>query len=72
MVNKSRLSEIVGTTYYISPEGIMGKFTNKSDVWSCGVILYMMLCGRPPFNGRTDEDTFRHILKAKVLFKGPE
>ncbi|OMJ88871.1 hypothetical protein SteCoe_9073 [Stentor coeruleus] len=53
----------IGTAYYIAPESLEGVVTNKSDIWSCGVILYMMLCGMPPFNGRNDEEILKKVRR---------
>ena len=46
-----------GTPYYIAPEILNKKDYNfKCDIWSCGVVLYCMLAGRPPYNGQSDAE----------------
>lgn len=54
--------------YYIAPEVINKCYNEKCDVWSLGVILYMMISGIPPFNGRTDKAIFEKIMEGKVYF----
>ena len=66
------MSERVGTAYYISPEVLKGKYDEKCDIWSAGVILYIIICGYPCFNGDTDDDIFKAILKGKIQFPSPE
>ena len=65
---KGKLRSTMGTPYYIAPEVLSGSYNEKCDVWSCGVILYIMLSGTPPFNGSTDEDIMRAVKKTKFTF----
>lgn len=44
----------LGTCYYVAPEVIRRSYDAKADIWSCGVIMYILLCGYPPFNGTSD------------------
>jgi calcium-dependent protein kinase len=46
---KMKCSELIGTISYIAPEIIKGFFTDKCDLWSCGVILYILLISKSPF-----------------------
>ena len=66
------MSEKVGTAYYISPEVLKGKYDEKCDIWSAGVILYIIICGYPCFNGDDDDEIFEAIQKGKIYFPSPE
>lgn len=57
-----------GTIYYIAPEVIMNCYDEKCDIWSCGVILYTLLSGSPPFNGQTPEAILEAISTTKFNF----
>ena len=66
------LSGIVGTSIYCSPEVIDDLYDERSDEWSCGVLMYILLCGVPPFTGDTEEEIFANIKKGKFSFNRPE
>ncbi len=59
-------------SYYLAPEILYKNYNEKCDVWSCGVILYLLLCGYPPFNGTSTEMIYEKITKDKVDFSGKE
>ena len=64
-----RMKSKVGTLYYISPEIIKGNYDEKCDIWACGVILYILLAGYPPFNGNTDKEVYNLITNIKYDFE---
>ncbi|MCQ2821526.1 MAG: protein kinase [archaeon] len=68
----SSMVERVGTSYYIAPEVLKGKYDEKCDIWSCGVILYILLSGFPPFNGDDDEEIMENVQKQKYDFPDSE
>ena len=63
--NKKEKS-IVGSAYYIAPEVLNKNYNEKCDTWSVGIILYMFLLGRAPFDGKTNEEIIQSI-KTKNL-----
>ena len=60
-----------GTAYYIAPEVLSGSYNEKCDMWSIGVILYIMLSGKPPFPGKNDDAILELVKTASYSF-GPE
>ena len=66
--NKNKYDKsLTGSVYYISPE-VLSKnrsYSEKCDVWSCGIIMYILLTGLPPFNGENDEEIMTKIMNGK-------
>lgn len=58
----------IGSCYYMAPEQVMGNYDNRVDVWACGIILYVLLVGYPPFNGQTDKEILSKIVKQPLTF----
>mmetsp|Transcript_2416 Transcript_2416/g.2362 ORF Transcript_2416/g.2362 Transcript_2416/m.2362 type:complete len:116 (+) Transcript_2416:462-809(+) len=64
-IEGKKLNEISGNVYYVAPEILSGCYDSKSDIWSLGVILYILLSGEPPFDGDTNEEIHQKILEGK-------
>ena len=68
----NKLSGIVGTSIYCSPEVIDNLYDERSDEWSCGVLMYILLCGEPPFQGETEEEIFANVKPGYIDFSKPK
>ena len=66
--DEAPMTNIVGTDYYMAPEVIKGKYDRSCDIWSIGIVAYILLCGYPPFNGDTNRGVFESITKGKLVF----
>lgn len=58
----------LGSPYFIAPEVLTGRYDAMCDVWSIGVIMYILLSGHLPFSGSTDAETFSRVRRVGVSF----
>lgn len=66
----NRMSTVVGTPYYIAPEVIRAQaYGLECDIWSLGVILFMLLSGIPPVNGDSDQELLANVAQGKLSLK---
>lgn len=64
------LTTRVGTPFYVAPEVLNGRYNERCDMWSCGVIFFVLLSGEVPFHGDTDAATLARVTKGKYKFAG--
>ena len=67
--NVSKLSGITGTVYYCSPEIVKDKYDFECDEWACGIMMYILLAGDPPFQGESEEEIFSKVLNEEPNFE---
>ena len=67
-----QLSGVTGTVYYCSPEVVKDKYDFDCDEWACGVMMYILLTGYPPFVGNDEDEIFENILNNEPNFDVPE
>ena len=69
---KKYIDDIAGTLNYLSPELIKGQMIKELDEWSCGVLMYYLLSGKFPFDGKTQEEIFNNIENQELKLDIPE
>uniref|UniRef100_A0A803L2D4 non-specific serine/threonine protein kinase n=1 Tax=Chenopodium quinoa TaxID=63459 RepID=A0A803L2D4_CHEQI len=63
-----RLNDVVGSAYYVAPEVLHRSYNSEADMWSIGVITYILLCGSRPYYARTESGIFRSVLRTDPNF----
>eukprot|EP00743_Colponemidia_sp_Colp-15_P012646 GILK01014465.1.p1 GENE.GILK01014465.1~~GILK01014465.1.p1 ORF type:complete len:373 (+),score=78.58 GILK01014465.1:146-1120(+) len=66
------MTAIQGTSYYVSPEVLRGRYSKECDIWSIGVITYMLLSGKPPFAGKSDAEILARVEQGVWTLDEPE
>lgn len=67
-----RLRSKFGTPYYVAPEVLRRDYGPQADVWSAGCVLYVLLCGAPPFAGRSDSLVLTRVAQGSFSFTAKE
>ena len=68
-VSGTRLKHIIGSSFYIAPSVLQQSYGTEADLWSLGIVLYVLLSGCPPFVGKSNKETFQKIMNDPLDFK---
>ena len=68
-INDGYMTNQVGTPYYMSQDILNGRYDRSCDLWSVGVVAYILLCGYPPFNGNNDNEVHESTQRGHVVFE---
>lgn len=69
LTTKGHLKSVIGSPLYMSPEVFNGKYNNKCDIWSLGVLIYHLICGHLPFKGNSLQEVMENAKNKKLSFK---
>eukprot|EP00744_Colponema_vietnamica_P002349 GILI01003701.1.p1 GENE.GILI01003701.1~~GILI01003701.1.p1 ORF type:complete len:490 (-),score=178.72 GILI01003701.1:255-1679(-) len=69
---KTIMQTRAGTPYYVAPDVLRGRYDKSCDMWSLGVIMYILLCGYPPFYGDNDNQIMDRVRIGRYSMDGPE
>ena len=69
---KASMDTVVGTPYYVAPEVLKGQYGQECDLWSLGVIMYILLSGCLPFSGSNAPEVFEKVKNASYTFETKE
>ena len=69
--NNGVMTQMYGTPYYIAPEVLKQSYDTKCDVWSAGVLMYILLSGKPPFDGSNNQEILKEVVKGQPSFTEP-
>lgn len=71
-LRNEKKNKLIGTSYYIAPEVLQLDYDEKCDIWSAGVILYILVTAAPPFDGNDDREIMENVKKQQYSFNIPE
>ncbi|UKK02090.2 calcium-dependent protein kinase [Theileria orientalis] len=63
-----KFTSLVGTPYYVAPEVLLGNYDKACDIWSAGVIMFILLVGYPPFHGSNNAEILRNVKRGSIKF----
>ena len=72
MKGRKKITFRFGTAYYIAPEVLQQSYNEKCDIWSIGVILYLLLTGSVPFDGKNDDEIWKKIISEEINYSSPK